>query len=42
MSFILNIVCGDEKVNERKCCIQKRYKKKRSVIITETLLEDRK
>lgn len=28
MSFILNIVCGGEKVNERKCCIQKRYKKK--------------
>lgn len=41
MSFILNIVCGGEKVNERKCRIQKRYKK-RSVIITETLLEDRK
>lgn len=41
MSFILNIVFGGEKVNERKCRIQKRYKK-RSVIITETLLEDRK
>lgn len=40
MSFILNIVSGGEKVNKRKRCIQNIHKKKRSVIITETSLED--
>lgn len=40
MSFILYIVSGGEKVNKRKRCIQNIHKKKRSVIITETSLED--